>query len=190
MPSARCNFAEIEGTGKQCKWDIAFSAKQLYQRQNKIIHKAMTEIGMSYQDEKSGWLSLFGSLLKRKPISGLSALTLGERRRVIDYLAEQGVKVSNPLVPGDLASWSSGDAERTVTLRSKADRYPGRPKNMDHGSRAAQLKKIEALLTVGKKEWKYAHTLAQRICKADRIEWVPDHLLYKIITRASQAGHA
>ncbi len=53
---------------------------------------------------------------------------------------------------------------------------------MSRGNRAAQLKKIEALLTVGGKPWNYAHALAKRICKTDRIEWVPDHLLYKIIT--------
>ena len=61
--------------------------------------------------------------------------------------------------------------------------YPGRPRNMDRGgSRAGQLKKIEALLTVGEKPWNYAHALAKRICKADRIEWVTDGELYKIIT--------
>lgn len=112
------------------------SAKQIYQLQNRIIHKAMTEIGMPYQDEKSGWLSLFSSLMKRKHISGLSVLTLGERRRVIAYLAKQGVKVSNPFVPDDLVSWSSGDPERMVEIRRKRTAYPNRPKNMDHIDKA------------------------------------------------------
>ena len=65
----------------------------------------------------------------------------------------------------------------------RRSKYPGRPMNMDRGgSRADQLKKIEALLTVGGKPWGYAHALAKRICKADRIDWVPDGKLYKIIT--------
>ena len=58
-----------------------------------------------------------------------------------------------------------------------------RPKNMDRaGSRAAQLGKIEALLTIGKKSWKYADALAKRICKVDSISFVSDGQLYKIIT--------
>lgn len=71
-----------------------------------------------------------------------------------------------------------------------------RPHNLNAGryDRTAQLKKIEALLTVGKKSWGYADALAKRICKEevqpgvfaetgpDRIAWAPSHLLYKVIT--------
>jgi phage gp16-like protein len=61
--------------------------------------------------------------------------------------------------------------------------YPKRPKNMDRPtSRAAQLEKIEALLTVGGKPWAYADALARNICKVEKVEWVPDTDLYKIIT--------
>lgn len=49
-------------------------------------------------------------------------------------------------------------------------------------SRAKQLEKIEALLTVGGKSWEYAEALAQRICKVDKLAWVPEQELYKIIT--------
>lgn len=58
-------------------------------------------------------------------------------------------------------------------------KYRGRPHNID---RSAQLKKIEALLTVGGKSWAYADSMAARICKVDRIAWVPAAQLYKIIT--------
>jgi len=58
-----------------------------------------------------------------------------------------------------------------------------RPKNMaGHGSRAEQLKKIEALLTVGQKSWAYADALAKAICKTDKVQWVKTEELYKIIT--------
>ena len=67
--------------------------------------------------------------------------------------------------------------------------YKGRPRNMNsHTSRAQQLQKIEALLTIGKKPWSYADALAKRICRNDdgrpieKIVWVPDDQLYKIIT--------
>ena len=45
-----------------------------------------------------------------------------------------------------------------------------------------QLKKIEALLAEAKRPWSYAQTLAKRICKVERLEWVPADELYKIIT--------
>jgi phage gp16-like protein len=69
----------------------------------------------------------------------------------------------------------------------------GRPNNMEVGtSRAAQLKKIEALLTIGKKPWSYADALAKRICKVDKISWVKADQFYKIITalrkQAKRAG--
>jgi len=61
--------------------------------------------------------------------------------------------------------------------------YPKRPRNMDgFSSRAAQLQKIEALLTVGKRPWAYADALAKAICKVEKVEWVADYDLYKIIT--------
>jgi phage gp16-like protein len=76
-------------------------------------------------------------------------------------------------------------AEVIDHLRSLIDgpKYPGRPHNMDsYNSRAAQLGKIEALLTIGGKPWAYGDALAQRICKVERLAWVPDGELYKIIT--------
>ena len=67
--------------------------------------------------------------------------------------------------------------------------FKGRPKNMDkHTSRAQQLQKIEALLTIGKKPWAYADGIAKRVCKNEdgrpfeRIAWVPTEQLYKVIT--------
>ncbi|MDD5044838.1 MAG: regulatory protein GemA [Candidatus Omnitrophica bacterium] len=67
--------------------------------------------------------------------------------------------------------------------------YKGRPGNMERNdSRAKQLQKIEALLTIGKKPWAYADGIAKRICRnpdgrpVERVAWVPDGQLYKIIT--------
>ncbi|WP_321367637.1 regulatory protein GemA [uncultured Desulfuromusa sp.] len=61
--------------------------------------------------------------------------------------------------------------------------YPGRPNNMDgNSSRVRQLEKIEALLTIGRKPWAYGDAMAKRICKVDKLTWVEDADLYKIIT--------
>jgi phage gp16-like protein len=76
-----------------------------------------------------------------------------------------------------------------ISLKERAQGYPGRPANMDKKAaknyaqytRATQLEKIEALLAIGKKPWPYADALAKRICKIDKIAWVPDGQLYKII---------
>lgn len=68
-------------------------------------------------------------------------------------------------------------------FKAAGKKYPGRPKNMDRAtSRSAQLKKIEAYLAEAKRPWSYADTLAKRICKVERIAWVKDKDLYKIIT--------
>lgn len=68
-------------------------------------------------------------------------------------------------------------------LSGKTVSYPKRPKNMDRGgSRADQLSKIEALLAVGNRPWAYADALAKAICKVEKVAWVPDYDLYKIIT--------
>lgn len=62
--------------------------------------------------------------------------------------------------------------------------YPGRPKNMNKPgqSRDEQLGKIEALLTVGKKEWRYADSIAKNMKLADLVAWVETKDLYKVIT--------
>lgn len=62
--------------------------------------------------------------------------------------------------------------------------YPGRPRNMDKPgeSRADQLGKVEALLTIGKLPWSYADAIAKQMRLADKIAWVKDGDLYKIIT--------
>jgi phage gp16-like protein len=159
------------------------SAKQLYQRQNQTLHRAFSLLGMPYQEEKGGWLSLFRSLLKRENINGLTDLTLGERRTVIAYLGRQGIKIKNPFLPGDLADWSSGDPERTALIRSKQNAYPGRPNNMDDVDKGRLLKKIEALLAEAGRPWKYAHSMAKRISKdhTDRVQWCDAHDLHKIV---------
>lgn len=70
-------------------------------------------------------------------------------------------------------------------ISGQAAPHPGRPSKVD---RNKQLQKIEALLVAGKKEWSYAHSIARNICGVDKIEWVPDYDLYKIITALIKQG--
>lgn len=66
----------------------------------------------------------------------------------------------------------------------KTNKHGRKPHNLGTGrnSRSAQLKKIEALLTVGNRQWKYADVLAKKICRVDSIAFVHESELYKIIT--------
>ncbi|BDV42420.1 hypothetical protein GURASL_13430 [Geotalea uraniireducens] len=84
---------------------------------------------------------------------------------------------------GRLSVLAGEEPRRTWQPRDKKS-YPGRPKNMDKPghSRAEQLGKIEALLTVGGKAWAYADAIAKAVCKVDRVAWVTTGDLYKIIT--------
>jgi len=68
--------------------------------------------------------------------------------------------------------------------RGSGGGYPHRPKNMDKPgeSRAEQLGKIEALLTIGKCPWSYADAIAKQMRLADKVQWVQERDLYKIIT--------
>ena len=127
------------------------------QRQRDLakIHIAKKQLGMDDATYREMLMRVAG-------VDSSAALTALGRGRVLDHLYRSGFK----------------GARRKSTVR-RAPSYPGRPGKVD---RQLQLQKIEALLTVGAKPWEYAHALAKRICKVDRIEWVPDHLLYKIIT--------
>lgn len=107
-----------------------------------------------------------------------------------DVLAGYGVKTSTKLSEAKAAQLiedleakavQAGVWKRKTRRTGKAWK---RPKNMDHRgeSRDEQLHKIEALLTVGKRPWSYADALAKAICKVDKIAWVGEDDLYKIIT--------
>lgn len=58
-----------------------------------------------------------------------------------------------------------------------ARQWAGKPK----GALSPQLTKIEALLADAGREWAYAHSIARRICKVNRLEWCNDDQLAKVI---------
>ena len=80
----------------------------------------------------------------------------------------------------ELAGEAVPKAKRAWTKKS----YPNRPKNMDTPgeSRDAQLGKIEALLTIGGLSWKYADAIAKQMRLADKVQWVAEKDLFRIIT--------
>ncbi|MGE4406066.1 gp16 family protein [Pseudomonas sp.] len=106
-----------------------------------------------------------------------------------DILAGYGVESSKDLDAVEAAKLLR-DLEDKATAagvwkRGGAPKRSGKkPHNLKAGrhSRQAQLQKIEALLTVGGKSWAYADALALRICKVEKLAWVPEDQLYKVIT--------
>ena len=60
-------------------------------------------------------------------------------------------------------------------LRTKSrPYYPGRPRNMDGGERAAQLSKIEALLADMALPWGYADGIAKHMHGSHKVAWLND----------------
>lgn len=120
------------------------------------IHIAKKDLGMSDDDYRAMLHAITGT-------ESAGDLNTKERRAVLEHLAELGFR-----------------NKRKRGRPRNIERTPSQ--NLDQTSRARQLQKIEALLTVGCKPWGYADALARRICRVDRVAWVPTGALYKIIT--------
>lgn len=120
------------------------------------IHIAKKALGMTNDDYTAMLMEITGK-------TSAGDLNARQRQAVLDHLASLGFK--NRLKLG-----------RPQNIEGK------RGQDSQQLSRARQLEKIEALLTVGGKAWGYADSLAQRICKVDRVAWVPTGDLFKIIT--------
>jgi phage gp16-like protein len=120
------------------------------------VHIARKDLGIDKDVAEAMILEL-----TRGKKSSAGDLTDAELDRHLEQLAEKGFQ-----------------AKRKKTVAQ----YPGRPRNIDRGERAAQLQKIEALLTIGKKEWSYADSIARNMKLADKVEWVDTMDLYKVIT--------
>lgn len=56
--------------------------------------------------------------------------------------------------------------------------WVGKPKDLDA---RPMLKKVEALLADARRPWSYAHGLAKRMHKVNRVEWLNDHKLHGLV---------
>lgn len=120
------------------------------------IHILKADLGLSDDDYRT-------MLAVQTGKSSAADLTDRERWRVLDHLS------------------------RLTGKDGRRKGYPGRPHNADRGDgRAAQLRKIEALLTSGGKPWAYADALCQRLSRDqlipfERCAFAPWWLLRKVI---------
>lgn len=95
------------------------TASGIYAAQNRAIHGALARMGDRYSVK---WAAQFGDWVDRG-ISGLSDLTLEERRIVINKLARMCKGgVINPGVPISMRGWKKGDAEIVYDILPSEDR--------------------------------------------------------------------
>lgn len=103
-------------------------------------------------------------------------------REILQTIA--GVESSKDLTPTGrtkvLAHFKSKGFKAT---KAKTNHFKGRPNNTDT---CKQLKKIEALLTVGRKPWAYALKIAKHMYNKDRLEFCHAEELTGIITALSK----
>lgn len=93
--------------------------------------------------------------------SSAKALTKAEQGRLLDLFRARGWQSKGPARKGrkPFAQTPSG----TPPLRGEL------------------IKKIEAHLTLRGLHWNYAHAMAKRICKVERVEWCDDGQLWKLV---------
>ncbi|MFC3716827.1 gp16 family protein [Luteimonas soli] len=118
------------------------------------IHQAAKQLGM---DDAT-----YRALLQRvtgKASSG--AMTHAERNAVLAEMARLGFKAT-----------SNADRKRAYAGQPSGDRKTWRP----------MVRKVGALLADGKKPWSYAHEMAQRMFHVNRVEWLNDHDLHKLVS--------
>jgi len=70
---------------------------------------------------------------------------------------------------------------RSHGFKPKAKGNPHGKPHLRRTSSAAMLDKVEALLTVGGKHWNYAHAMARRMFGKDKVEYLDDTQLHKLV---------
>ncbi|WP_408633867.1 gp16 family protein [Neisseria zoodegmatis] len=70
------------------------------------------------------------------------------------------------------------------------------PTNKNYGQRPSRrqsadlmMRKIEALLADGGLHWNYAHAMAKRMFKVDRVEWLSDGNMHKLVAALQIAAN-
>lgn len=102
----------------------------------------------------------YRSLLVR--VSGMSSsakMTAVQRNAVIAEMTRLGFK----------------EEDRQARRR----RFPGRPANVDQ---VPLLQKVEALLTDAKRPWSYAHAMADRMFKTNKVQWLRHDQLHSLVS--------
>jgi len=152
-------------------------ASEIYGQQNKLIHRALGQIGMPYEENKGFWMPIFTDVAGRGDAGSLSELTLGERYAIIAHLQQRGANLFNPKVPSAVRKWKKGDPDvmsgKVVRpMRVAAAKY-------------LFVKKIHAILADMKLPWSYVDGIAKKRFGVEFVEWCEAGDLFKIVQMLS-----
>jgi len=153
------------------KQDEVMTAKGLYQKQNKLLHRAFTDLGMPYEENKGFWSKVIVDLVKRV-ICSLSELSLGERSSLLSHLSIRGATVHSPYVPRHWNEWKKGDVEPTGTISKRPMHVPK--------EKYGTVCKIHAILADMKLPWSYVDRIANERYKVAFVEWLNADDLRKV----------
>ena len=157
------------------------TATTVYKQQNRSIHKALSMLRMPYNEYKDELLSTFAEVLGRKrPLDGISGLTLGERYRIIKHFKVKGIRVMNPPVGKHLWRWRKGDSDQQDEKRGYAKYEPGRPLAVPD-EKQPLVGKIHAILADLKLPWSYADSIAKQMHGVRVVEWCTKDQLNDVV---------
>ena len=148
-------------------------ATKIYGQQNWVIHMALGQLGLPYNENRAFWGDVISGLVKG-PARSLSELTLFERGQFIQHLKTKGAKVKKPFVPSTMSAWKKGDPDQTVSSGTR------RPMRVPEDKKPL-IGKINAILLDLGLEWEYADGIASQMgFTPRRCEWCSVHELYRI----------
>lgn len=149
------------------------TADKIYGIQNRSIHKAMSEAGYPYNNNKDMWLPLLQEMADKRKVTGLSNLTLGERSKLIKHFRDQGMDLFSPGIPKQLWFWKKGD-KKAAAVTSDRPIAVGDDKQ-------ASLSKIHAILADMGLPWSYVDSIAKSRFKVDKTEWLTAEQFKKVM---------
>lgn len=149
------------------------TAKALYGLQNRIMHAAMGELGMPYEENKAFWLSVIVGEIVGRDVESLSELCLSERSSLLNHLSRRGTQAYSPHVPRHWYAWKKGDIEPKGTVSSRPMHVPR--------AKYPMVSKIHAILADMRLDWEYVDKIARKQFQVDFVEWLEAGDLHKVL---------
>lgn len=123
----------------------------LRRRELAQIHIAKAQIGMA----EDTYRALVRNFTRGRSESAAD-LDFTERKRLLAHLRQCGFKAGKKP-------------------------YPGRPRKADSDESGALVRKLEALLASAGRPWDYAHGMAKRMFRVDRVDFCNPEQLHKLV---------
>jgi len=125
------------------------------------IHQAAKALGLSEQEYRGLLVRASAGPDGLGGLDSCTHMTEDQHIAVLREMARLGFKAD-----------SNADRKHAYAGRPIGDRKAWRP----------MVRKVEALLADAKRPWAYAHDLAQHMFHVNRVEWLNDHDLHKLVS--------